>query len=111
MGESYATMPKDKKPKFLRDTQHKNHKGIKMIKPSPFLKVKVVCKKCGRSKIIAPAEGCCQPDLDFLRRNTCPKCKIQMERSQEPMSALDVALDALNPNTTFEKLKDILKKF
>lgn len=51
------------------------------IKPSPY---KMVCPKCGYSKIVRPKSDCLDIRDVFSK---CPKCNLDMER--KPLNILD----------------------
>ena len=58
------------------------------IKPKPY---KLVCPKCGFSKVVAPRSDVLSP-LDLKAMSPiCPKCKEQMKK--EKVSPIDTILN------------------
>ena len=52
------------------------------VKPTPY---KLVCLKCGYSKLVAPQSDCLSPKDLMNMSPICPKCKEQMERKDTNM--------------------------
>ncbi len=52
------------------------------IKPNPY---KLVCAKCGFSKVVAPKSDALSPNDLIAMSPVCPKCKEQMERKDTNM--------------------------
>ncbi len=48
------------------------------VKPNPY---KLVCAKCGFSKVVAPKSDALSPKDLISMSPVCPKCKEQMERT------------------------------
>ncbi|MDY3205560.1 MAG: hypothetical protein RBR70_10865 [Arcobacter sp.] len=60
------------------------------VRPNPY---KLVCPKCGYSKLVAPKSDCISPK-DLISMNpVCPKCKEQMDRKS--VDRLDSVIDSL----------------
>ena len=58
------------------------------IKPNPY---KLVCLKCGFSKIVAPKSDALSPKDLVAMSPICPKCKEQMKK--EKVSPIDTILN------------------
>ena len=52
------------------------------IKPKPY---KLVCPKCGFSKVVAPKSDALSPKDLVAMSPICPKCKEEMERKDTNM--------------------------
>lgn len=60
------------------------------VRPTPY---KLVCPKCGFSKVVAPQSDCLSPK-DLMNMNpVCPKCKETMDRKS--VYGLDSIIDSL----------------
>lgn len=55
-----------------------------MIAPTPY---KLVCPKCGYSKVVKVKSDCLNPEDLINMSPICPKCKEQMEKKD--MNILD----------------------
>lgn len=60
------------------------------IKPNPY---KLVCPKCGFSKIVAPKSDCLSPKDLISMSPICPKCKGQLDRKN--VYKLESVIDSL----------------
>lgn len=52
------------------------------IKPNPY---KLVCPKCGYSKVVRVESDCLSPKDLIAMSPICPKCKEEMERKDTNM--------------------------
>lgn len=52
------------------------------VRPNPY---KLVCPKCGYSRVVAPKSDCLSPKDLMSMSPVCPKCKEQMERKDTNM--------------------------
>ena len=55
------------------------------VQPKPY---KLVCPKCGFSKVVAPKSDALSPKDLISMSPVCPKCKEQMERKD--LNKLDI---------------------
>ena len=60
------------------------------VKPTPY---KLVCSKCGFSKVVTLKSDVLSPKDLISMSPVCPKCKEQMER--ESVDGLDSIIDSL----------------
>ncbi len=60
------------------------------IKPNPY---KLVCPKCGFSKVVAPKSDCLSPKDLIAMSPVCSKCGEKMERRS--VDKLDSVIDSL----------------